>query len=488
MKQAFHIFKKDVRYLRYEIAMTLLAATAFIFTGLRHAIMASNAIPNQGIAWSALLIFLPITWWFLISRVVQAESPTSRKQFWLTRPYEWKSLLGAKVLFIALFVNIPLLVADVVIIQAFGFSPVREIAGLVWTQVLFTLACVLPAAALSSIARGIGSLITAILLGALGLLAYLIFAPWLHTGSSWFELEWVREYYVLLVVGAAALTIILWQYSGRKTAASRALAVIAALAIWTGFSFLPWTTAFALQTQLSERRIDPSVIHIGLDLDRKWLGRVYSNVENQMVIDLPLQITGVPAGTELKANGLTAVLLAPDGQVGHCQDSPPAGIDSEAGVISLQATASNEFYAKVKDLPIRLRGTLFFTLFGNKQATDIPLEKRTVPVPGVGECAAGAHFFLCNSAFRDLSNLVSVRTFQISATRSRLPRRASYSPFPADLRIDPIDQFFAPQFGSVSAIVVETVRPLAYLRRDFEIDNVRLGDFEMQRLSKTSPK
>jgi hypothetical protein len=32
------------------------------------------------------------------------------------------------------------------------------------------------------------------------------------------------------------------------------------------------------------------------------------------------------------------------------------------------------------------------------------------------------------------------------------------------------------------------VRPLAYLRRDFEIDNVRLGDFEMQRLSKTSPK
>ena len=35
MKQAFHIFKKDVRYLRFEIAITLFFVAAFTISGIR---------------------------------------------------------------------------------------------------------------------------------------------------------------------------------------------------------------------------------------------------------------------------------------------------------------------------------------------------------------------------------------------------------------------------------------------------------------------
>ena len=34
------------------------------------------------------------------------------RQFWITRPYRWQSLLGAKVRFVLVFLNLPMTVAD----------------------------------------------------------------------------------------------------------------------------------------------------------------------------------------------------------------------------------------------------------------------------------------------------------------------------------------------------------------------------------------
>jgi hypothetical protein len=63
------------------------------------------------------------------------------------------------------------------------------------------------------------------------------------------------------------------------------------------------------------------------------------------------------------------------------------------------------------------------------------------------------------------------------------PRRPiSYSPFPAEPGISPVSQDFT--FSSVSVplseAAVDTVEPLAHIRQNFEIDNLRLGDFEVR--------
>jgi hypothetical protein len=55
---------------------------------------------------------------------------------------------------------------------------------------------------------------------------------------------------------------------------------------------------------------------------------------------------------------------------------------------------------------------------------------------------------------------------------------ASYSPFPADLGLDPVSQFFSDAQGSFSDVEIAISKPLAYIQKDFEIDNVRLSDFE----------
>ena len=55
---------------------------------------------------------LPLVAWYLIARLIHAETLPGDRQFWITRPYRWQSLLGAKVLFVLVFLNLPMTVAD----------------------------------------------------------------------------------------------------------------------------------------------------------------------------------------------------------------------------------------------------------------------------------------------------------------------------------------------------------------------------------------
>ena len=67
-----------------------------------------------------------IGWFLLIVRVVHEEVLASDRQFWVTRPYEWKKLLAAKVLFLVVFVNLPLFIVQMVLLSKAGFQANRE--------------------------------------------------------------------------------------------------------------------------------------------------------------------------------------------------------------------------------------------------------------------------------------------------------------------------------------------------------------------------
>src|SRR5215475_2162267 len=104
MKQAIHIFKKDVRYLCLEICLFIALAALFGWRDYN---------------WSEIL--LPVTAVFFIVRLIQGETIPGDTQFWITRPYRWTSLLEAKVLFILNFISTPVLVARIVIVERSGF-------------------------------------------------------------------------------------------------------------------------------------------------------------------------------------------------------------------------------------------------------------------------------------------------------------------------------------------------------------------------------
>src|SRR5579872_589291 len=124
MRQTLHIFKKDVRHLWFEITLALSVVVGFAFTGARQALWLIVPGTNRIAAWTLVMFLLPLAWWMLIARVIHDEALPGDCQFWITRPYSWKSLLGAKALFILTFISLPMLLADGVIVHAYGF-PLR---------------------------------------------------------------------------------------------------------------------------------------------------------------------------------------------------------------------------------------------------------------------------------------------------------------------------------------------------------------------------
>ena len=106
MNQSLHIFRKDIRHLTPELAMyggllvTFAVVTPLLWPG------ASDSEILQMFA-SLITFLLPVAWLVLVTRIVHEENLVGDQQFWVTRPYQWTSLLGAKLLFLAVCILVP---------------------------------------------------------------------------------------------------------------------------------------------------------------------------------------------------------------------------------------------------------------------------------------------------------------------------------------------------------------------------------------------
>ncbi|HEY3455895.1 MAG TPA: hypothetical protein VGK64_14915 [Bryobacteraceae bacterium] len=498
MRQALHIFKKDVRHLWFEIAIVLVVTAAFAFVGARRAFWLDDPNANRNVAWTMAQILLPLAWWILIARVVYSETLPGDRQFWTTRPYRWMSLLGAKLLFIAIFVNLPWFIADVIILRAYGFAPESQLAGLFTAQLLISVAFLLPVAAVCAVTTGFVQLLSASFVLFVVVLAWNTVFPQLVLGATWGAFNWIAVYYSILVAGIGALVILTWQYAKRKTWLNRTVAAVAAIAAMVGAVLIPWTSAFAIQSRLSKQRIDVHSIQVSFDSDRKWLARVRPDRFGAGVgIELPMKIDGVPAGMEAKAEGLTMQVVGPDGNARPGAGRPWMQIDSDRQLSTLVSEVDGRFYQSVKNKVVKIRGTLYLTLFGNRRTTRIPFGGERIATRGLGICSAyrtggrgpmGYVYLLqCTSPFRTPPDMIMVRFEERGKNVFRqirpYPERRviSYSPLPADLDISPVSQYFTsltPFPRELSDVAIDDLQPLAHVTREFELDGLRLGEFE----------
>ncbi|HTF23030.1 MAG TPA: hypothetical protein VK937_03815 [Candidatus Limnocylindria bacterium] len=338
MRQTLHIFKKDVRHLWFEIAVVISVVAAFTFTGARRALWLADPVTNRIAAWTLVMILLPLAWWTLIARVIHDEALPGDSQFWITRPYSWKSLLGAKGLFILAFINLPMLLADGVIVRAYGLPLGAELPGLLWSQVLLAIAFILPIAALSALTGGFVQLIFAILTPCVIALGVAIIAPEVVLGGFWGGSDWVKAYYVFLVISIAGLAILVWQYSMRRTAAARSLAVATGILAVLGMMLIPWSAAFRIQSWLSKQRVDQSLVHVDFDLGNRWLTRAVIEGGDRVRVELPLNITGLPPGMIAKPEGFSVQLQASDGTMWQADQLPLRHTSNMGQEFSLQAT------------------------------------------------------------------------------------------------------------------------------------------------------
>lgn len=127
--------------------------------------------------------------------------------------------------------------------------------------------------------------------------------------------------------------------------------------------------------------------------------------------------------------------------------------------------------------PLTLRATFYLTLFGNARERTITLRKKPADIMDGIQCYAGyLNKLVCRSPFRWPARIVSQSS---EHGHSDLIRLISYSPFPANLDLDPIVRIGEVYLKETPLpedrlVTVEVEQPVAYLRRDVEVHNLYL--------------
>lgn len=132
MKMILHILLKDLRRQWREIGLFILVCCEWAW---------EETHPGSWI-WAhqrnAVPFMLFGLWMFIVIRAVHGECLVGDKEFWPTRPYRWWQLLSAKTVFCAVVLNIPLLVAQIYLLNHAGIVLSGTIAaGLFFLQLEF---------------------------------------------------------------------------------------------------------------------------------------------------------------------------------------------------------------------------------------------------------------------------------------------------------------------------------------------------------------
>lgn len=507
MEQLIHIFRKDVRHFWREIVLSLGVLTAFVWSTPRawlpeHYPELSEGFPLTG--WLPAMIAL--SWVLLILRIVEDEPLVGDRQFWVTRPYKWKQLLAEKALFVFAFINLPLFVAQLVLLRVAGFAPFRFLTDLLWIQVAWIAILILPLATVATLSAGMGSTVLAALgivvfLMAVGPLSYQFHLP--HPAV----LRWVpQEALIAMLLGACA-GVVVWQYARRRTRRARLLLAIVASAVLLIGAMTP-ATPFNADGYPPRAAGQAMPFALAFDSDTHVSGE-RPPLKDKVVIEIPLLVSGVAANSALEVDGKRVEIEAPGGlpwQSGWERGGMSLLPDESSSTTAFEMDKSS--FERMKSAKVTVH--LWFAMTRLE-----PSELRRVTVSGgVFSVPGGAYCWIQPESLGGLACRAPLRSpFLIASTNmgestcgaaessSETPSGTVFYGWsgnrysgPGGPQISPIEMFqlglaHRTKLNQVSAricpgtpITFATLREGERLRSELTIEGIRLEDYELKEL------
>ncbi len=263
MRLMLHNFRKDARRLWPAVLVTWV----MLATLARADRWRGDSMPSPLEGWMTMLLTMA---WACLAALAALEEPlVGDLNFWTTRPHRWTSLLGAKLLFVALAIHLPSFLADVYILGARGFSPAAYLPDLLWKQLLFFAAITLPSLAVASLVRGFTHFViaaftiaTVILILNGGLQAFPEFTPLRYE---------LHHALVRILLAFAALVVIWMQYARRLLIPASAIAIAGAVAAALVATWLPARAEYVRGRRLADAASHPAQRAFGTGRDT--LGR-----------------------------------------------------------------------------------------------------------------------------------------------------------------------------------------------------------------------
>ena len=290
MPQALHIFRKDVRHFWGLIAVVV---TIEVLTSGA----ASSISPGLALGQAMLSVIQALAQSFLIITIIHEEALPGDRQYWLTRPYSWRSLLLAKALFVAVFINLPVFATDAAALIARGQSPLAYLPSLLTAQLFTLLKLALPVAALAAATASLIQFVWTFL-GIFAAFYVITFelSRHLRYDISWNSMEWLHTTTTAILVSACALAIVLVQYRRRDLRRARWLLAMLVIVLIFSLCVPGQHAAFALLTRFGPH--SPAASQIRIHPDPEFLGSLTAIGRSGLGVT-SIRLTGVPSGMSL---------------------------------------------------------------------------------------------------------------------------------------------------------------------------------------------
>src|SRR5882762_407114 len=506
MRQILHVFRKDVRRSWREAAVSM--ALLFVHGWNEvHSWYHEKPLEIWGFFASRFLsglviALVPIAWAFLFVRVIHAEPLVGDRQFWVTRPYEWKKLLAAKLLYALVFINIPMLVLQVYLLAKAGFNPLTYAFGLVWMQGLIAVSFLLPVAAVAVVTSSVIQVLLTTLVIAVYLIGMAVLSSQIPSSSFSF---WVDGLQADIFIGAA-LAIVFLQYARRDTLKSRWLIGGLGVAIFLILVATPYRTLVEHEYPRTEAA-SPMQLTL-LPGGASGEGPLPSR-ENDAEIQLPLSLSGIAPGTMVQVKGVLVEIEGPDGlRWDPGWNSPGLFLFPDAKATQIAFKLPKRMFERIRDLPVRIRLSFAFTLFRDTNQRAFVVPAGEFAMPGVGLCSTEGGYrqtIHCRVPLRRPTSLLvsadmSASTCPIAkgdlpADPGQMARNwtSSGDSDPAELGISPIQtvdfylnysnpssQQIQPGICPASSLVLSNPKAVASNRTAVELDGVRVGDYQLK--------
>jgi hypothetical protein len=368
---------------------------------------------------------------------------------------------------------------------------VGNLTGLLWSQFLMFVVISVPVVALAAVTAGLASF-TAASIASVALWSFLDrfrLTPWVRQFSDpdFFysrivpeEAQWVRYLILGLATGAAAIAAIYLQFRSRRTTLSRAfLIVIGFLGLQTHAFLAGPGFRWKVQARTSKQPVDITGWRFSVGAAQPFPPDF--GLQSNVVLFLPLSVENIPPDLDVRVKRSSFALQTSNGQILMLRNHSAwtaSGRFAEPSMQSpeflLELSMSGSQYEEARTGGATLRGSLDLVVFGDERTVTIPAAAFPANVTDSFRCmiespTPGGHpdraTMKCRAALRwplqSVSGAISIRP-------------DSFSPFPADLRLDPIRD--KGSRGFVSASVDQhrfTLKePVSYARVSFEIPNV----------------
>lgn len=386
MKQALHIFAKDVRHFWGEILVSVGLVAALAWASPMQWNTEYAPYSNWRYVAAALRILIVVSWWLLIARIVHEESLVGDRQFWLTRPYGRKSLLAAKALFLVCFLYLPMLVVQISILALAGLNPASHLPGLLSKLVVITAYLVLPAVAIAAVTSNLVRM-TLVILGIwLAITVSLItetlltFRGVLRPGVS------AHDFLSIPTALAVCAAVVIVQYMTRRLGPSRIM-LLALAPVLVLYTVIYGSNAAVNQSypRLSGGQAAP--ISFSLPSDAAMTDAAHDTLNpRQVEVEIPLHISGV----EDEVSEIQGVRVDVQGQNINWRsgwqrlsaDTYRSGND-----LLVHFVMSREAFNRIQPVPVTLQLRFAVNLEQSAGARTIPISLGNFTVPGVGVCS-----------------------------------------------------------------------------------------------------